>query len=87
MSFAHVLEVASPLAPDELVDPGSICEVEFSMSARRRADIEFFNRIGRERSSMTGSFRPKAEVQMCAHQPLLCQIAVLGPPEIDAFGR
>lgn len=47
MSFAYVLEGASPLAPDEIVDPGSICEVEFSISVRRRADIEFFNRIGR----------------------------------------
>jgi hypothetical protein len=45
MSFAYVLEGASPLAPDEIVDPGSICEVEFSISARRRADVEFFNRI------------------------------------------
>lgn len=45
MSFAHVLEGASPLAPDEIVDPGPICEVEFSISARGRADIEFFNRI------------------------------------------
>lgn len=50
MSFAHVLEGASPLAPDEIIDPGSICEVEFSISARRRADIEFFNRIGRMQS-------------------------------------
>jgi len=50
MSFAHVLEGASPLAPDEIVDPGAICEVEFSISARGRADIEFFNRIGQKQS-------------------------------------
>lgn len=62
MSSAHVLEGASPLAPDETVDPGSICEVEFSISARGRADIEFFNRIGHQQSLDTGS-GPKRTAQ------------------------
>jgi len=66
LSFAHILEGASLLAPDEIVDPGSICEVEFSISARRRADIEFFNRIGHVqsfvRSNRTTVFTSKTVV-------------------------
>lgn len=62
MSFAHILEGASPLAPDEIVDSGSICEVEFSISARGRADIEFFNRIGRTLPFDYDSLRPGADV-------------------------
>jgi hypothetical protein len=51
VTLDYVLESASPLARDEIVDLAPIWRVHFSILVRWRAEIEFFNRIGRNRPS------------------------------------